>query len=52
MRNLFLSVALIAGLSLPMGPAHAQSTATVTHEVQAFPWSGLAPCSRASASAK
>jgi hypothetical protein len=30
MRNLLLSVALIAGLSLPMGPAHAQSTATVT----------------------
>jgi hypothetical protein len=30
MRNLALSVALIAGLFLPMGAIHAQSTETVT----------------------
>jgi hypothetical protein len=30
MRNFLLFIPLIAGLSLPMGPAHAQSTATVT----------------------
>ena len=30
MRNLLLSVALIAGFMLPMGAAHPQSAATVT----------------------
>jgi hypothetical protein len=30
MRNLLLSFALVAGLILPIGAAHAQSTATVT----------------------
>ena len=30
MRNFLLSVALISGLMLPVGPAHPQSTATVT----------------------
>ena len=30
MRNLLLSIAVIAGLILPIGVAHAQSTATVT----------------------
>ena len=30
MRNLLLSFALVCGLMLPVGPAHPQSTATVT----------------------
>ena len=30
MRNLLLSIAVIAGLILPIGVAHAQSTGTVT----------------------
>jgi hypothetical protein len=30
MRNLLLSIAVVAGLMLPLGAAHAQSTATVT----------------------
>jgi len=30
MRNLLMSVAVVAGLILPIGAAHAQSTATVT----------------------
>ena len=30
MRDLFLSVALVAGLILPVGAAHAQSTPTAT----------------------